>query len=79
MQCGPILACKDTSSGAGLAAICNRGTAMNILSRLKWSILRIPIPCLLALAIAACASTDGTRPVGLTVSKNMHPPGTIPR
>ncbi len=52
---------------------------MNILSRLKWSILRIPIPCLLALAIAACASTDGTRPVGLTVSKNMHPPGTIPR
>ena len=52
---------------------------MSILSRLASIALRIAIPGALALALAACASTDGTRPVGLTVSKNMNPPGTIPR
>ena len=52
---------------------------MSILSRFASVAFRIAIPGALALALAACASTDGTRPVGLTVSKNMNPPGTIPR
>jgi hypothetical protein len=52
---------------------------MSILSRLASIALRIAVPGALALALAACASTDGTRPVGLTISKNVNPPGTIPR
>jgi len=55
------------------------GALMSILSRLASIALRIAVPGALVLVLAACASTDGTRPIGLTVSKNMNPPGTIPR
>jgi len=67
--------------GAACQAVRNpfHGGSMSILSRLPSIALRIAIPGALALALAACASTDGTRPVGLTVSKNMNPPGPIPR